>query len=181
MNKDNTATSKNRQAKEVIVTDLSEKAKRAKAFVFTNYQGLTHIQIEGLKRAAKKANAEYVVTKNRLMLRALEGVNLSDEDKKHFEQPTATLFIYDDIVEPLKSLAQSVKELKLPVIKLGVLENNAISSEQVLKLSKLPTMPVLRAQLLGQMLSPIQGLHRALNWNIQSLVMTLNAIATKKQ
>lgn len=180
MNKDNTKISANRQKKELLIAEMTEKVSRSKAFVFTNYQGLTHQQIEGLKRASKKLDAEYVVIKNTLMLRALEGFKLSDEDKKHFEQPTATLFIYGDVIEPLKALAKVVKQFQLPAVKMGIFENHPISSEQVVKLSNLPPLPVLRGQLLGMMISPIQGLHRALSWNMQSLVMTLNAIAQKK-
>lgn len=169
-----------RGRKETLVVGFSEKVQKAKGMVFTNYQGLTHMQIETLKKAAKKAEAEYVVTKNRLMLRALDGVSLSDEEKSQFQQPTATLFIYNDIVEPLKHLAKMVKELQLPVVKFGILEGKSITDKDVAKLATLPALPVLRAQLLGQMQSPIQGLHRALSWNMQSLVMTLSAIAQKK-
>ncbi len=170
-----------RGRKEELVKELSEKVVKANAFVFVNYQGLTHLQLEGLKKSARKLDAEFVAVKNTLMLRALSEYNLSDEDKKNFEKPTATLFIYGDIVEPLKALAKTSKDLGLPTVKFGILEKNAISAEQVLKLATLPALPVMRAQLLGMMKSPIQGLHRALTWNMQSLVMTLNAIAQKKQ
>lgn len=167
--------------KEGIVAEFTDKVKKAKGMVFTNYQGLTHKQTESLKKAVKKLEAEYVITKNRLVLRALESANLSDEDKKHFEQPTATLFIYNDIVEPLKQLSKAIKQFKLPLIKFGLLEGKSLTEADVVKLATLPSMPVLRAQLLGQMQAPIQGLHRALNWNLQSLVITLNAIVQKKQ
>lgn len=175
-----TTVSQNRQKKEVLLAELSEKVQKSSAFVFVNYQGLTHLQLEGIKRAAKKLDAEFVAVKNTLMLRALSDYNLSDEDKANFQQPTATLFIYGDVVEPLKVLAKTSKELGLPTVKFGILERNAISAEQVLKLATLPALPVMRAQLLGMMKSPIQGLHRALSWNMQTLVMTLNAIAQKK-
>ena len=148
--------------------------------VFTNYQGLTHQQIEGLKKAAKTLEAEYVITKNRLLIRALPENSLSDDEKAKLQQPTATLFLYGDPIEPLKALAKMVKELNLPTIKFGFLDGKTLSGTEVVKLSTLPTKPVLQAQLLGQMLSPIQGLHRALSWNMQSLVMTLNAISNKK-
>lgn len=169
-----------RARKEGIVAEFSDKVKKAKGMVFTNYQGLTHKQIERLKRAVKKVEADYVVTKNRLLIRALESLKLSDADKKHFQQPTATLFIYNDIVEPLKQLAKAIKEFKLPLIKFGILEGKSLTQADVTKLATLPAMPMLRAQLLGQMQAPIQGLHRALSWNMQSLVMTLNAIAQKR-
>lgn len=173
-------TSQNRQKKEALVAEYLEKVEKAKGMVFANYQGLTHHQLEALKRAMKKSEAEFVATKNTLILRALEGVKLSDEDKNHFNKPTATLFIYNDIVEPLKHLTKTIKELKLPEIKFGILDGKTITDKEVVKLASLPALPVLRAQLLGQMNAPIQGLHRALNWNLQQLVLTLNAIKEKK-
>ncbi|MEK7571849.1 MAG: 50S ribosomal protein L10 [Patescibacteria group bacterium] len=175
-----TITSQNRQKKEVLVEKFLEKVAKAKAIVFTNYTGLTHQQIEGVKKAMKANDAEYVATKNTLLLRALAEKGLSDEDKAKLKQPTGTIFLYNDVVAPLKLLAKTIKELKLPVIKFGVLENTIISDQQVVKLSQIAPLPVLRAQLLGQMKAPISGLHRALNWNLQQLVLTLNAIKDKK-
>lgn len=174
-------TSQNRQKKEVIVAELLEKVAKSKGMVFANYQGLTHHQLEALKRAMRKSEAEFVATKNTLILRAIESLKISEEDKKHFIKPTATLFIYNDIIEPLKHLTKTIKELKLPEIKFGILEGKVITDKQVVQLATLPPLPVLRAQLLGQMNAPVQGLHRALNWNLQQLVLTLNAIKEKKQ
>lgn len=180
MNTEEKKISKNRQKKETLVAEMADKVSRSKGLVFTNYQGLTHQQIEGLKKAAKAIEAEYVITKNRLVLRALESVTLTDEAKEKLQQPTATLFMYGDVVKPLKALAKSLKEIDLPTIKFGVIEGQVVNDQEVIKLSTLPPIDVLRAQLLGQMNAPIQGLHRALSWNMQSLVMTLNAIAQKK-
>ena len=64
--------SANRQKKIAIVADLNQKLARAKAVIFTNYQGTTHKQLETLKRAIKPLDAEYVVAKNSLILRALD-------------------------------------------------------------------------------------------------------------
>jgi large subunit ribosomal protein L10 len=174
-------TSQNRQKKEVLVAEFLEKVEKSKGMVFANYQGLTHHQLEALKRALKKSDAEFVATKNTLILRALKELNLSDDVKKHFVKPTGTLFIYNDIIEPLKHLIKTIKELKLPEIKFGILEGKEITDKQVAQLASLPPLPVLRAQLLGQMNAPIQGLHRALQWNLQQLVLTLNAVKEKKQ
>ena len=180
MKNDNTRVSDNRHKKEVIVAELVEKVDKAKGIVFANYQGLTHQQLENLKKALKKANAEFVASKNTLFLRSLEGKVDVTSEKEKFNQPTGALFIYDDIVAPLKELTKVIKELKLPEIKFGILEGKIVSATDVVKLSNLPPLLVLRAQLLGQMMSPVSGLHRALNWNLQQLVLTLNAIKEKK-
>ena len=100
--------------------------------------------------------------------------------KEYFEQPTGAMFIYNDIVDPLKELSKTIKEFKMPVIKFGILEGKFVTDKEVTKIASLPPLPVLRAQLLGQMQAPISGLHRALRWNLQSLVMTLNAVKDKK-
>ncbi|HSX40884.1 MAG TPA: hypothetical protein VLF68_04725, partial [Candidatus Saccharimonadales bacterium] len=60
------------------------------------------------------------------------------------------------------------------------MDGQLISGEQVLKLATLPSREVLLAQFVGGLKSPIYGLHRALNWNLQKFVMTLKAIESKK-
>jgi large subunit ribosomal protein L10 len=180
MSDENTKISSNRAKKVEIVSGLSSKFGKAKAVVFTNYQGITHKQLEGLKRAIKPLQAEYVVAKNSLLTRALEENKIKLSKDKALDGQTGTLFLYDDIISPLKALAKIIKELNLPSIKFGIMENDFISSEQVLKLSTLPTKEVLLAQLVGGLKSPIFGLHRALSWNLQKFVMTLNAIAQTK-
>lgn len=164
--------SKSRQKKEQIVAEISERAGRAKALVFTNYQGMTHKQLEELKKVLKDLNAELVVTKNTLLARALQILNL--------ENPTATLFVYDDIAMPLKQLAKTLKLLGLPTVKFGILDNQALTGEQVLRIASLPSREILLTQVVGGLNAPIFGLHRVLSWNIQKFVMTLKAIENSK-
>lgn len=180
MKNDNTKVSGNRQKKEAIVSEVTARVQKANGMVFTNYEGLTHQQLETIKKATKKIDAEYIAAKNTLFLRSLAESNLTQDAKNHFQKPTATLFMYGDVVEPLKVLSKTIKDLKLPVIKFGIIDGKEVTDKEVLKLATLPSKDVLRAQLLGQMMSPIQGLHRALSWNMQQFVMTLNAIASKK-
>jgi len=176
--------SKNREKKEKIVAKLADKVGKAKSLVFVNYQGLTHKQIEQLKKALKQVDAELAVTKNTLLKLALQKVDAS------FEGPTATLFLYGDPIEPLKQLVQTFKELNLlaprslsevgPTIKLGIIDGKTLTSEQVLKLATLPSRDILITQLIFQMKAPIYRLHRALGWNMQRLVLTLKAIEKTK-
>jgi large subunit ribosomal protein L10 len=172
--------SANRQKKVVIVDDLTEKLGKSKMIVFTNFQGLTHKQLEGLKRAIKPMQAEFVVAKNSLILRALDANKIKVEDESAFFGPTGTLITYADIVSPLKELAKLIKELGIPNVKLGIMDGNTITGDQVLKISSLPSKETLLTQLVFTLQSPIQGLHRSLNWNLQKLVMTLSEVAKKK-
>src|SRR5258706_2804051 len=100
MNESNTKITANKQKKAKIIEEISAKGAKAKAMVFTNYTGLTHKQIEEFKRAIKKGNAEFAVTKNTLLKRYLTQASLETEDAKHFDLPTRPLFLYDDILTP---------------------------------------------------------------------------------
>lgn len=180
MNNDTVKVSKNRQKKELLIAEISEKIEKSNGMVFANYQGLTHQQLEGLKKNLKKADSEFIAVKNTLLQRALANKIDKETSAQYFTQPTGALFIYSDIVDPLKELSKTIKEFKIPVIKFGILEGKVVTDQEVTKIASLPPLPVLRAQLLGQMKAPISGLHRALRWNLQSLVMTLKAIESKK-
>lgn len=179
--------STNKQKKIELVGQLEEKVKRARALVLADYRGLTHKQLEALKKALKALEAELVVTKNTLLKRALDLSTLNSlpagrqGQLSTLEGPTATLFAYGDVLAPLKELAKTIKTLKLPIIKIGFLEGKSLTGEEVLRLATLPPREVLIAQVVGAMKTPINGLHRALTWNLQRLVLTLKAIEGKKQ
>jgi len=180
--------STNRQKKEAIVEKLSDKVSKAKAMVFANYEGMTHKQIEGLKKGLRKADAEFVVTKNTLLKLALarstiRGISVKDgstSEEKLAKGPTAALFTYSDVIAPLKELSKVIKNLKLPTIKFGIFDQKMLTSDDIMKLASLPSREVLLAQVVGGIKAPIFGLHRALNWNIQKFVMTLGAIQKSK-
>ncbi len=170
--------SQNRVKKEGIVGEVTEKVNKAKTMVFTDYTGLTHKQLEEFKKELKKADAEYVVAKNTLLKIALGDKAAGQDDK--FIKPTGTMFMYGDVVAPLKALSKMVKDTEKPQIKFGWMEGQVLSEKDVLKIATLPSREVLIAQMLGMMKAPIQGFHRALSWNLQKFVMTLAAIEKQK-
>lgn len=176
----NTKSSPNRLKKEKVVAELLDKVNKSQSIVFADYTGLTHLQLEKIKKTLKKLEAEFVITKNTLIKIALKDKLDVEKEKDKFQKPTATLFMFNDVAAPLKEFAKLIKEFTRPEIKFGIFENKIITPNEVNNIATLPPLPVLRAQLLGQMLSPISGLHRSLNWNLQKLVLTLNAIKDKK-
>lgn len=181
MNNDKTKISKNRSKKSLIVAEIAEKTSKAKAMIFTNYQGLTHLQLEKFKREIKKADAHFAITKNTLLKLALKDKNNESLiSNQQLDGQTGTIFLNGDIVAPLKALAKMIKELQKPEIKFGIMDGNILSSKDVKKLATLPSREQLIAQVVGLMKSPLFGLHRALNWNIQKFVLTLNAVAKSK-
>ncbi len=171
-----------RQRKEQIVAQLIEKIDASQAIVFTDYQGITHKQLEDLKKELKKLDSSIVIAKNSLLKISLgKSKNFADyKDNESLDKPTATLFIRADYVEPLKKLQKLSKELGLPKIKFGIIDGQALDEAQVLKVASLPNKETLIGQFVGLLNSPIQGLVVTLNAPIQKFAMTLNAIAQNK-
>lgn len=169
--------------KEVIVAELVEKLEASNGLVFTDYKGLTHRQLEDLKRELKKLDSTMVIAKNTLLKLAIEGSKFKEHGKEiesAFDNPTATLFISGDMVEPLKKLSKAIKDLGLPHIKVGILEGNLADEAGVLKIASLPNRETLLAQFVGMLNSPIQGFVSGLNAIPQKFVMTLDAVRQAK-
>lgn len=173
--------SKNRENKVAIVAEIKEKITKSKAVVFTNYQGITHKQLEQFKKDIKKSDAQFLVAKNTLLKLALGKVADELTRKDQLQNQTGAMFLYNDVVAPLKILAKMIKELEKPQVKFGILNGLEISREDVLKLATLPNRETLIAQMLGLMQSPMTRFVKGLNWNLIKLDLTLKAIANKKQ
>jgi large subunit ribosomal protein L10 len=166
------------QKKIDAVAQLSDKVGKAKSIVLADYRGLKHKQLEELRRALKKTDADFTVTKNRLFSKALGDKAKSVEAL--LTQSTAALFAYADEVAPLSVLLKFFKTAGFGKPKGGLLGNTVLTEADVVMLASLPSRPVLLATLVRQLNAPIQGLHDALNWNVNKLVWALNAVKTKK-
>ena len=174
--------SKPNQKKENAISEIKGNLDRAKAFVLTDYKGLTHKQLEDLRKSLKKVEAEYKIVKNTLFKKSLEAKSFADTDKiaESLKEPTAAFFAYGDEISAIKALSDFAKANTLPKVKIGFFDGGILSADDFKRLSSLPSKNVLLATLLARLLSPISGFHYALNWNLQKIVTVLNNIKDKK-
>lgn len=166
------------QKKIDTVNELTDKVGKAKSIVFADYRGLKHKQMEELRHGLKKVEGEIVVTKNRLMKRALADQASSVEPL--LNDATAILFSYADEVAPLKELTKFMKAAGVGKTKGGLLGTQVLSDAEVTRLSSLPSREALLGKLVSQLNAPIQGLHYALSWNMNKLVWALRALKDTK-
>ncbi len=165
--------------KETLLTELKENLTRAKAVVLADYTGLTHKQLEEIRRLIKKAEAKLTVTKNSLLKKALTETHkiIAEAD---LTGATLTLFAYADEILPIKTLVKFFKDTTKGRVKAGLLGNQTMTASEVEKLSTLPSRQLLLANLVRGLQAPITGLHNALSWNIRQLVWTLDAVKSNK-
>lgn len=170
--------SANKQKKAETVTELTEKISKAKAMIMTDYRGIKHKDLENIRKLLKKLNAELVVSKNTLMLRALG--TKADSVASSFTDSTAVLFEYGDEAAPLKELLKFFKLAAMGKAKAGMLGDRVLTESDVARLAALPSKDVLTGQLVRQLMGPIQGLHHALSFNLNKFVWALHAIKNSK-
>lgn len=171
------------------VKALTDKMSRAKAMFLTDYRGLTHQQLESLRKVLRKVEGEYVIAKNTLLKIALDAAHkggsqeMKDEITKlqaELKNPTAALFAYKDEIEPIKAVAAFIKTHQLPAIKIGLFGGKASTAKEFAKLATLPGRDVLLATLAMRLKGPMYGLHYALRYNMQALVTALDNVKKKK-
>lgn len=150
-----------------IASDLSEKFKKAKAVIVTDYRGLTHKQSEELHKAVKKVDGEYIVVKNSL-LKIASG--------KETTGPTAVLLSYGDELSPIKELFKFIKNITKPTVKFGFVGETRYEESDIAAMAKLPAKEVLQSQVISRIAAPLYGLTYSLNFNIQKLVSVLQEV-----
>lgn len=160
-----------------LLEQLKEKVDRAAALFFVDYSGLTHRQMEEVRRELAAAESEIGVIKNTLLNLALKQKKV-EVDK--LEGPHATLFSYKDPIATAKVLAGFVKKYGLPKIRFGIFEGGIVDEAIITKLATLPSREILIAKLLGTLNAPISNFVYGLNANIVKLAQLLKEIENKK-
>lgn len=169
------------QKKEDTIQSIREKLSSAEAVVFSDYRGLSATNIEKLRNLLQEKGGSLHIYKNTLVKIALEREEYEESLDDTLTGPTAVLFAHENLVDVLGALTSFAKENELPTIKSGYYGKSAISGGKVTAIAKLPPLPVLHAQLLGQLNAPISGFVYQLNGMLSKLVWTLNAVKDAKE
>lgn len=148
--------SANFESKKLLVEEITNYAKDAKAIVLIDYKGLTVSQVSELRKQYREAGAVYKVYKNRLMKIAFESLGIKFQDAD-LEGSTAVAFSSTDAVVPAKIAVDGTTKFKLMQVKAGYCEGKYQTKDEVIALSRIPSKEVLVAQLLGLLTSPMRS------------------------
>ena len=165
-----------RTEKERVIASLTESLRQAETLIVTDYRGLTMPQVDALRNKLHEHGAKFTVVKNTLTRRAAEAAG-ADAVLAMLEGPSAIAFIESDgdMVAVAKALADSAKETKVLAIRGGVMQGKVISGADVEELAKLPPFDVLRGQVLGAIVGPLQSLLGLVSAPLQNPVGLIDA------
>lgn len=165
----------NRSEKEQVIEGLHAKLEKAKVAIVAHPNKMDVATVTELRKAFRDHGADYRVVKNTLARRAVQGTSaegLSDL----FKGQTALIVGYEDPVSPAKVLFDFVeKKADMMSVEAAALDGKLLSYEEIEKLSKLPTLEVLRATLLGMINRPAQMLATVISQPSTSLVRVVKA------
>ena len=158
---------------------LTEKLKKARVAVLTDYRGLTVSQIQDLRGKLRTGDVEYRVVKNTLARRAAQAAGVPALESE-LEGPVAIAFGYDDLSLPSRLINEWVRATRLKLdVKGGLVEGRVFSPNQVKQLADLPSRETLIAQLAGAIQSPIAQLAGALQMPLSMLAGALESYQKK--
>jgi large subunit ribosomal protein L10 len=170
----------NREQKAAAVAEIAEQLKESEAVFAVDYRGISVPQAAELRTRLREADATFRVVKNSLTERAADAVG-ADTLKALLEGPTALTFVRGDAALAAKAIQTFRRETEKLEFKGGLLGSEAVDTEQLLALARLPARDALYGQLVGVVASPITGLVRGLNALIAGLAIQLSQIAEKKE
>jgi large subunit ribosomal protein L10 len=159
------------EKKRDTVAQLSEELARSTLVILTDYRGLTMKELTTVRRNLEKVGVGYHVVKNTLLRLAL-GDAAAGLDP-YMQGPTAVAFAYQDPVAATKAVSEQAAAFPLVKVKGGWLEGQAVTPAGLRQLATLPPRPVLLAQVVGMVQSPMAHLVGSLSSMVQQLLYVL--------
>jgi len=164
-----------KETKAMIIDRLQEVLSKCSVGIFTDYRGLSTLEMNALRRRLRELGIEYKVVKNTLARFAAQRAG-KDELISFFEGPVAIAFGYGNITEPARTLADYIRESKSTLnIKGGFLDDKLLTPEDVRTLSTLPSREELIARVVGGMQAPILVLVNCLATPVRGIIGVLQA------
>ena len=165
-----------KEDKEHVVAELTDRLQKADTLLVADYRGLTMPQIDTLRSRLLESGARFHVVKNTLTRRAAEAAG-ADALLALLEGPSAIAFVESDgdMVAAAKAFADAARETRILEIRGGVMSGRTMTAAEVESLATLPPVEVLRGQVLGAILGPLNAIAGLVNAPLQNLYGLIDA------
>lgn len=160
------ANQKNLDKKQETINEISEKASNASSVVFFEYQGLTAMETNALRRILRESGSELKVYKNTLVRRALDSLKI--DLAAELEGPKAVAF-GTDAVAPIKALSDFAKKHPALVLKVGIVDGQIADEAKLKELSTIPSREGLLTMLASGLMGTVRDLSICLDLHSQNL------------
>lgn len=165
----------NRTEKQQLIDELHSEFEQAPHAVILDFRGLGVNAATEFRRKVRASGSSYRVVKNSLALRAVKDTPF-EKLGQHFDGTTGIAYTGQDPVGLAKLLVDFIKDNPQVKLKGGLVSGNQVlDAEGVKTLSTMPSLPELRAKLLGLMNAPAAKLVRLLATPATQMAQVLKA------
>jgi large subunit ribosomal protein L10 len=168
-----------RPEKVAEVKAITASLKAAQSMVLADFTGLTVHQMTSFRAQCREKNVQCRVVKNRLARIAADDAELAFL-KDHLTGPTALIMGPESQVDPAKIVMDFAKDNEAMQVKGGIVDGQYLEPDQVVALSKIPSMEELIAKMMGSINSPASGLVGVTNGVAGALCRVIDAVAKQK-
>ena len=165
--------------KEASESRIKNTLKESDAILVIKYSGLSSPDLSTLRQNLKGSNATLFVVKNSVAKRALgdSGAKLLVNS---IEGPCGLVFVREEPVAASRVLCNFLKDHQNLGLEGGLLKDRPLGKKEIQAMASLPTIEVLRAQVVMTLNAPISGLVITLNQILTKFVYCLDQIRQKK-
>jgi large subunit ribosomal protein L10 len=165
-----------KKQKERVVADLAERLRSTDTLIVADYRGLTMPQVDALRTELLTHGARFQIVKNTLTRRAAEEAG-ADHLLALLEGPTAIAFLDSegDPAAVAKALRAAARETQVIEVRGGIMQGRPISADEITTLATLPSLEVLRGQVVGAIAAPLSTVVGLFNAPLRDLVGVLQA------
>jgi len=167
-----------RAEKQFITAEYVTRLNASPFFVVVDYTGLTVGQFTELRKRLRSGGSEIHVVKNSIFRVAAKEAGLADLTGAMSGQ-LAVVTGQRDVSVAAKVVKTFASEFEKPKFRFGYLKDQRIEAAEINTLADLPSIEVLRAQLLGVLVSPATKLVQLLNTPATQLARVLQARVEK--
>lgn len=163
-----------RVEKKYLISEVEGHLKKSDYVILANFTGVSVSDVADLRSQLAAENAEFHVVKNSSLRVAAEALGLPSIDSA-LTGPTAVIVGGSNSAGVAKVVTEFFKAKQKVEVKAAVLSNKLLSAADVNALAALPSLDVLRAQLLGLLNQPGTMVVRVLSAVPTSVVNVLQA------
>jgi len=166
--------------KEKLQDEFKNSFESKNNFFIISYLGTKAADFSTLRTKLRKVGTRALVTKNTLINRVLKEKKL-EETANFINGPTAFIVGMDNPILVSKILVDFSKDCKTINLLGGFLENRIVDSNELKRISEIPSIETLHYMLCNSLESPIRGFVSVLSNNIKKFLCALNQIAEKRR
>ena len=167
-----------RAEKQFLTNEYVERLNDSPFFIVTEYTGLSVAEFEALRAKLRGSNAEIHVVKNSVFRAAATEAGIGDLNGALVGQ-VAVVTGEQDISSAAKVVKEFAEKADKPKIRFGYAGEDRLEEETVLRIADLPSIEVVRSQLLGVIQAPASQLARVINTPASMVARAIQARVDK--